>query len=102
MNGSEKVVFKLEKVTHYLNQEYRVYEDFMIGNYSYTQDNGTTYVVNTINNRSILVNYDDPIMYSPGSIKENLIIFTFKDILISKEWCKAEFEFLPNSLTQMK
>lgn len=101
-NGHEKVVFKLEKVTHYFIREDGIYRDFIIGNYSYTQDNGATYVVNTINNRSILVDYYDSIMYSSGSTNANLIIFTFKDVLIPKERCRAEFEFLPNSLNQMK
>lgn len=74
----------------------------MIGNYSYSIDDGNTYIVNTINS---LIN-DDPEenpMYS--SCVEDIntkIYFGFEDVVLEKGFCKAYFEFLPNSLTQLQ
>ena len=99
-SGNEILVFKIEKVTQYLNQEYGVYEDFIKGNYSYSIDGGITFIVNTISQN---VGNNDPDinpMYSCGTLDLNKIKFTFYDVIKNKERCSAYFTFLSSSLTQ--
>ncbi|AWI24413.1 DUF6705 family protein [Flavobacterium pallidum] len=98
-NGDEKVIFKLQKVVHYLFP-CGSYQDFMIGNYSYTKDNGFTTVVNTINQVLSLDPELHP-MSAIGAENNSKIKFTFQDIALNKKSCWAYFEFLPGSTTQM-
>ncbi|WP_291082822.1 DUF6705 family protein [Flavobacterium sp. BFFFF1] len=98
-NGNETVTFKLQKVIHHLNP-CGSYEDFMIGNYSYTKDNGLNVVVNTIN-QSLSLAADDNPMFSFITKSQSMIDFYFHDIALNKEDCRAIFEFLPGSTTQM-
>lgn len=96
-NSGQKVTFKLQKVTHYLDAENN-YSDFMIGDYSYSVFGRV--VVNTINRQSDPNPSLHP-MYSccPFDTK---ITFTFEDVLMQKDEYSAFFEFLPGSTTQMK
>lgn len=98
-NADEKVTFKLRKVVHHLDP-CGSYEDFMIGNYSYTKDNGLTIVINTIN-QSLSSAPDDNPMFAFITKSESTIDFYFHDIALNKEDCRAIFEFLPGSTTQM-
>lgn len=103
-NGNEIVTFKLTKVTHKYDPEYKIFEDYLVGNYSYSTDGGTTYLVNTIIG-SYSEEVDNNPMYA-GCTQTNYsndrkIIFGFKDIILNKDFCTAIFEFSPNSLTQM-
>lgn len=103
-NGDEIVTFKLTKVTKRYFPDEKIYEDFMIGNYSYSTDGDNTYVVNTI---TIPVNEDPEAnpMYNPCPEDDsNRIDFSFEDVGIDKgyNYCTATFEFLSNSTTQMQ
>ncbi|OYU81948.1 MAG: hypothetical protein CFE23_01185 [Flavobacterium sp. BFFFF1] len=98
-NGDEKVIFKLEKVVHY-RYPFGSYEDFMIGNYSYTKDNGLTIVANTIN-QSLSLNPDENPMFAFITKPGSSIDFYFNDIPLDKDDCRAIFEFIPGSTTQM-
>lgn len=100
--GNKILIFKIEKVTMYHNLEYNYYEDFMIGNYSYTEDGGTTYLVNSILQNVGIQNPELVPLYSSGPINQNEDKFTFKDIIYNKKSCDAVFKFLPNSINQMK
>jgi hypothetical protein len=99
-NGTDTVTFKLIKVTHQLNSEYHSYRDYMIGDYSYTTNNGNIIIVNTINQTTDLSAIYHP-LYANCPDNETKIDFVFKDIVIGKSGCKAIFEFLPGSTTQM-
>lgn len=104
-DGNEIVTFKLTKVTHKYDPEYKIFEDYLVGNYSYSTDGGVTFIVNTI--EGILnEDADENPMYA-GCTQTNYsndrkIIFGFKDVILNKDFCTAIFEFLPNSLTQMQ
>ncbi|WP_026703557.1 DUF6705 family protein [Flavobacterium soli] len=100
-NGDEKVTFKLQKVTHQLFTEYSSYEDYMIGDYSYTKNYGNEVVVNTINPALSLLPEFHP-MYTGRPESDTTIDFIFTDVIINKGYCSAIFEFLPGSTTQMK
>ena len=100
--GNEILIIKIEKVTMYHNLEYNYYEDFMIGNYSYTQDGGATYLVNTILQNVGIQNPELVPLYSSGPVNQNEDTFTFKDIIYNKNSCNAIFKFLPNSTNQME
>ena len=101
-NGTDVVIFKLDKVTHFLHPHYGVYEDFMIGNYSYTKNNGSVIIVNTIK-QTLNLNPELNPMTTGSPKSSTTIIFTFEDVLITnKRNARAVFEFLPNSLTQMR
>lgn len=99
-NGNEIVTFKLSKVTQKYFPAERIFEDFMVGNYSYSTDGGTTLVVNTIvpflNNDP-----DNNPMYTP-CVEDNKMIFVFKDVILNKSYCYATFEFITGSLTQLR
>lgn len=100
--GSQILTFKLEKITQKYFPQYQTYQDYMIGNYSYSIDGGVTYVVN-----SILVNFnnDDPdinSLYSSGPIDDVSIDFTFKDIIYQKSNCRAKFTFIGINLNQLE
>jgi hypothetical protein len=95
------LIFKIEKVTKYYHSKYGVYEDFIIGNYSYSTDNGNSYVINTITQNSGINNPNIVSLYTSGMDNQNLCIFTFKDALIQKNGCNARFEFLQGSNNQV-
>lgn len=97
-NEDEKVTFKLRKVVHYLFP-CGSYMDYMIGDYSYTKENGLNIVVNTIN-ETMSVDPDDKPMFASDAADEK-IEFIFTDVLLNKKSCWAIFEFLPGSTTQM-
>lgn len=106
-NGNETVTYKLQKVVHQYDSELGSYEDYMIGNYSYTKNNGTITVVNTLNSAdmfnpeiNLLSQFHPMFAFCPKN--ETTIDFIFKDIVLNKDGCRAVFEFLPGSTTQMK
>uniref|UniRef100_UPI004049DE31 DUF6705 family protein n=1 Tax=Gelidibacter sp. TaxID=2018083 RepID=UPI004049DE31 len=100
VNGNEIVIFKITKKTQIYDPEYKIFEDFLVGNYSYSTDGGTTVVVNTI----VPFVSDNPNyhpMYS-SCAESDKISFIFTDVILNKKSCWIYFEFLPNSLTQMQ
>lgn len=101
-DGNKILTFKIEKVTQYFHQQYGVYEDFIIGNYSYTEDSGTTYIVNTITQNIGINNPDLVPLYSGGTLTQLEIKFAFTDVGYNKSSCNALFKFLPNSNTQVE
>ena len=100
VNGNQKVTLSIKKVTKKYFADRKIYKDFIVGNYSYSTDGGITYVVNTIP-QFLNTNPDSNPMYSPCA-EANLINFGFIDVLLDKHFCKAIFEFLPGSTTQVK
>jgi hypothetical protein len=100
--GNKILIIKVEKVTQYYYPEYGTFQDFIKANYSYTVDNGNTYIVNTINQNLGNNNPEENAMYSSGSLTQSEIGFTFKDIVYNKERCSALFKFLPNTTSQVK
>lgn len=97
-NGNETVTFKLQKVTHQLFAESGSYLDYMIGDYKYVVNNIT--IVNSIDQTLDLLPEQHP-MFASCPESQSKIDFIFKDIIIQKDFCRAIFEFLPNSTTQM-
>lgn len=88
-NGGQNVTFKIQKVTRYLDPEFNNYSDFVIGDYSYT--NNRIIIVNTINTTTD-PNPDFHPMFSAWPT-DNKLEFTFKDVIIQKDDCIAVFEF---------
>lgn len=107
INGSEEVTFKLQKVVHQYFSEENGYEDYMIGNYKYTKNNGSIIVINTIRIPSKFNDVPNVLpefhpLYAQCTEADTSINFNFTDILLNKEDCRAIFEFLPGSTSQMK
>ena len=99
-NGNEILIVKLEKVEMYLDSEFGTYYDFIKGNYSYSIDNGNTFVVNTIQQNLGNNNPDINSMYSGGSNYTTKDVFTFRDVIYQKNaW--ANFTFQNNNFTQI-
>lgn len=99
-DGYKSVTFKLRKVVHALNPISGAYEDYMIGDYLVTTEYGFNTVVNTIN--LLDINPDIHPMYCRAPDNSQKIDFIFTDVVLKKESCRAIFEFLPGSTTQMK
>lgn len=99
-DGFQTVTFKLRKVVHALNATSGAYEDYMIGDYVVTTEYGFNTIVNTTN----LLNVDPEVhpMYCRAPENSEKIDFIFKDVVLQKQSCRAIFEFLPGSTTQMK
>ena len=101
VNGNEILIFELSKVTERYDPEYAIYEDYMIGNYSYSNDGGSTFIINSIT-LPIDEDANNNPMYAVCADTDS-INFTFVDVLIEKgTYCTANFEFLPGSDTQME
>lgn len=88
-NGGQNVTFKIQKVTRYLDPEFNNYSDFVIGDYSYT--NNRIIIVNTINTTTD-PNPDFHPMFSAWPT-DNKLEFTFKDVIIQKDDCIAVLSF---------
>lgn len=101
-NGNEILIIKLEKVSQYYYPEYGNYEDFIKGNYSYTLDNGFTYIIDTISENLSNNNPNDNPMYSSGPSSNSQDTFSFYDVLYNKPNCTAKFTFISGSSTQLK
>ena len=101
-NGNEILIVKLEKVTKYYYSEYGNYVDFIKGNYSYTINDGATYITNTIvTNQSTNDPNINPI-FSPGpNTHYNNLNSSFTDQLHQKS-ADAEFTFVTGSTTQLQ
>ncbi len=99
INGNEIVTFQLSKITQRYFADEKVFMDFMVGNYSYSNDGGISLVVNTITT-VVDVNPENNPMYTP-CIENNKLIFIFKDVVLNKGYCYATFEFMNGSTTQM-
>ena len=98
-NGNEIFIVKLEKSEDYLT-DYNNYEDYIKGNYSYTNDGGITYITNTILNNTS----DDPelnTLYSPGPMNQTELNLRFKDMVYNKR-CNLILKLLPNSTNQLE
>lgn len=99
-NGNEILIIKLEKVEMYLDTQNGIYEDFIKGNYSYSTDNGITFVVNTIQQNFGNNNPDINPIYSCGletPIKDRM---PFYDIIYQKN-AYATFTFQNNNFNQL-
>ncbi|MEM6722257.1 MAG: DUF6705 family protein [Bacteroidota bacterium] len=94
------VIFKIIKITQKYDPEFKAYEDYLLGNYSYSTDGGANYIVNTFET-SVENDVESYPMYS-SCAETNKISFIFTDVLLNKKSCWIFFEFLPNSITQMK
>ncbi|TXE17903.1 hypothetical protein ES692_08380 [Psychroserpens burtonensis] len=102
-NGNEIITFKIEKVTHFYNAETQMYEDFVIGNYSYSQDGGSSYTINTITPTLLDETPEGNPMYSSCVLyPDQKLDMTFYDVLLDKGFGVILFEFLPGSTTQMQ
>ena len=99
-NGNEILIVKLEKVTRYYYPEYGNYDDFIKGNYSYTQDGGVTYITNTIDTNLLINDPNINSFFSCGPRNLEILSCAFKDELYQKS-CDALFTFLTGSTTQM-
>jgi hypothetical protein len=102
-NGNQILIFKLEKVEMYHNIENDIYEDFMIGNYSFSLDGGLSYVVNTINQNIGIYDPELNPLYAccPYNINTS-IRFSFKDIVYNKPSCDARFTFENGNLNELR
>lgn len=100
-NGTDTVIFKLIKVVHQFEPRTSSYEDYMIGDYSYTTNNGSVEVVNTIDQSTNLSASFHP-LYACNTKSQTKIHFIFSDVVVGKSFCYADFEFLPGSTTQLK
>lgn len=101
-SGDEILTIKLEKVTQHYYPEFGTYRDYIKGNYSYSTDGGSTFVVNTIIEDDPLplnFNQENP-LYSSRPDNSQILEMIFKDIIYQKT-CTAVFNFLPSSTTQM-
>jgi hypothetical protein len=100
--GNEIVTFKIQKAIHELFENTGVYYDYLVGDYKYTTDNGSSYVVNTIDGGTTSLLLEDHPMYGPGRDNDYKINFSYKDMIeTDKPFCSAVFQFLPGSTTQM-
>lgn len=100
INGNQKLTFSIKKVTKKYFPDKKIYKDFLVGNYSYSIDEGNTFIVNTIPQ---FLNSDpdaNPI-YTP-CVDGNVADFSFIDVVLDKHFCKAIFEFVAGSTTQLK
>ncbi len=101
-NGNDIVIFEIVKVTQKYDPDYQIFEDYLIGNYSYSNDGGNTYVVNSIPS-SISKNPDHNAMFSTCQDNDTKIIFTFEEFIFNKgnNLCTTTFEFISDSLTEI-
>ena len=98
-NGNEILTIKLEKVTKHYYPESGNYKDFIKGNYSYTINNGSTYITNTIATNQFLNESLLNSFYASGPDSEHLDT-RFTDQVKQKNG-DAIFTFLPGSTTQL-
>lgn len=101
-NGNEILTIKLEKVTKYYDPKFKVYFDFIKGNYSYTIDGGNTYIINTLTNNPNNTPEGNPIYTSDPTFSENIFGFNFimKDLIKNKS-CRASLQFYQNNSNQI-
>ena len=102
-NGNQILTFVLQKKEHQLNTQYNSYRDYIIGDYSYTVNNGISYIVNTIISNAGEETPNTP-MYagSPQMDNTDIIDFYFKDALYTtKKGCSAIFQFISGSPNQL-
>lgn len=99
--GSKILLFKIEKVTKHYYSEFNTYEDFIKGSYSYSENDGASFIVNNI--ATNLSNNDSETlpMFATGVNNQKTLVMLFRDALIVKERCNAKFTFLDNSVNQM-
>ena len=100
-NGNEIFIIKLEKVTKYYDADFKVYFDFIKGNYSYSTDGGITFLVNSILTNSNNNSPDDNPIYSSDPAYFDNNNFSFKDILFNKS-CFATVKFISGSTSQLE
>ena len=100
-NGNTILIFKLEKVTQWHNIDDNKWKDFIKGNYSYSTDGGTTYLVNTIITNNGINDPNLNPLYSGGPDSNTVNEFAFTDVLYNKGWNYITFKFIPGSTTQM-
>ncbi len=99
-NGNEILIIKLEKVEQYLDPEFSTYYDFIKGNYSYSNDGGNTFVVNTIQQNIGNNNPEINPLYSGGPNNPTKDIYAFRDVIYQKNaW--ANFTFQNNNYQQL-
>ncbi|SFN44027.1 hypothetical protein SAMN04487989_101437 [Bizionia echini] len=98
-NGNQIVVFELTKVTQKYFPEHKIFEDYMIGNYSYSIDSGNSFIVNSIIS-PVNENPSENPMYT-SCVENGKLIFIFNDIVLNKGYCYATFEFLSGNLNQL-
>ncbi|MGV7108160.1 DUF6705 family protein [Flavobacterium sp. U410] len=84
-NGNEILIVKLEKITQYYYPEYGSYEDYIKGNYSYSNDGGATYVTNTIVTNATETNPNINSFYSTGPRNLEQLYAGFTDEQYQKE-----------------
>ena len=101
-NGNQVLTFVLEKKTQVLDIRYNSYSDYIVGDYSYTTNNGNSYIVNTILQNSGVETENTPMFaFSSNEDNTNIIDFFFIDVLKQKNSCRAIFEFVSGSPNQL-
>ncbi|WP_298392868.1 DUF6705 family protein [Flavobacterium sp.] len=100
-DGDQTLTIKLEKVEHQYYPQYGSYKDYIIGDYSYTIDNGSTIVSNTINQSTNL--YPDyHSMYASGPMEDNLLNMSFRDLANpDKPFQTVIFKFIDGTTNQL-
>lgn len=99
-NGNEILIIKFEKVEMYYSTEFSVYEDYIKGNYSYSTDGGSTYIVNTILQNAGNNNPNNNPLYSCGPETPDKDKMPFYDAIYQKNaW--AIFTFQNNNYQQL-
>jgi|GEM_PF-3347260 len=101
-NGNDIVIFEIVKVTQKYDADNQIFEDYLVGNYNYSNDGGNTYVVNSIPS-TISENRDDNTLQAVCQDNDTKITFGFKELIFNKldGYCNAYFEFIPGSLTEI-
>lgn len=96
-NGNEILNIKITKAVHVLNTEYNVYEDFIVGDYSYSIDGGATFEVNTIAQNIGVLDSSINALYTSGPDSLTSITYLFRDVIYNKA-SRANLIFIPNGL----
>ena len=96
-NGTEILTIVITKAEHILDTEYNVYQDYLVGEYSYTTDGGATYIVNTIAQNLGIIDKRFNSTYSSGYDDQTSVTYAFRDVVYNKD-SRANTTFVANGL----
>lgn len=94
-DGSQVLIIQLTKVSNYYVANDKLYKDFMVGDYKFSQDGGISFTTNTIVT-PFNVNPDLHPMYGL-CVEDDKLDFIFRDVAYNKKGCRAVFENLHTS-----
>ena len=100
VNNNEIVTFRITKLTQHYFPNQKFFRDILIGDYSYSIDDGSTYLINTIHIPISTSAYDHPM--SGLCVEDNSVKFIFRDVLLDKGFAYATFKFEAGSTTQLQ